>query len=161
MKRLVWVALAAAALFAAPAYAGERAQVGKPAPQFVVTTVDGKKVLLRQFAGRPIFMNFFATWCPPCKLELPNIVKHYAEYKKDVVFLGFDQEETPDLVKPFLKQYGIRYTVGIDQGQVAASYGVAALPQSVFIDKNGIVRAIWRGYLPPATFLKDMQLIDR
>jgi len=161
MKRIVCAALAAAALFSGPALADERAQVGKPAPAFVVTTVDGKKVLLRQFAGRPIFMNFFATWCPPCKLELPNIVKHYPEYKKNVVFLGFDQEETPDLVKPFLKQFGISYTVGIDQGQVAASYGVAALPQSVFIDKNGIVRAIWRGYLPPATFLKDMQLIAR
>jgi cytochrome c biogenesis protein CcmG, thiol:disulfide interchange protein DsbE len=161
MKRIVCAALATAALICGPALADERAQIGKPAPAFVATTVDGNKVLLRQFAGRPIFMNFFATWCPPCKLELPNIVKHYPEYKKNVVFLGFDQEESPDLVKPFLKQFGISYTVGIDQGQVAASYGVAALPQSVFIDKNGIVRAIWRGYLPPATFLKDMQLIDR
>lgn len=161
MRRIVCAALAAVALFSGPALADERAQIGKPAPAFAATTVDGNKVLSRQFAGRPVFMNFFATWCPPCKLELPNIVKHYPEYKKNVVFLGFDQEESPDLVKPFLKQFGISYTVGIDQGQVSASYGVAALPQSVFIDKNGIVRAIWRGYLPPATFLKDMQLIDR
>lgn len=115
--------------------------------------------MLRQFAGHPIFMNFFATWCPPCKLELPEIVKRYPQYKDRVIFLGLDQEESPDLVRPFLKQYAIPYEIGIDQGQVAAVYGVQAIPQSVFIDKHGVVRAIWRGYLTPTKFAENMHLI--
>lgn len=146
---------------AGPAGAMQIAEVGKPAPQFSVTGLDGKKLYLRHFAGRPIFVNFFATWCPPCKLELPNIVKHYPSYKAQVVFLGLDQQETPDLIKPFLKQYAIAYQVGIDEGEVGAAYGVAAIPQSVFIDRHGIIRAIWRGYLPPKLFDQDIALILR
>ena len=146
---------------AVPAGAGQIAEVGKPVPLFSFTGLDGNKVSLQRFAGHPIFINFFATWCPPCKLELPNIVKNYPAYKTKVVFIGLDQEESPDLVKPFLKQYSIQYLVGIDEGQVGASFGLAAIPQSVFIDKRGIVRAIWRGYMPPNVFAKDMALITR
>ena len=153
------LALLAVLLLQIPAIAGPMASVGKPAPAFAVTDVNGKKVLLRQFAGHPVFLNFFATWCPPCKLELPEIVKRYPQYKDRVIFLGLDQEETPDLVKPFLTQFSIPYQIGIDQGQVAAVYGVQALPASVFIDKSGIVRAMWRGYLSPQKFVEDMKLI--
>lgn len=162
MKCIVYAVAAAVAISAAiPAQAMQLAQVGKPAPQFTVTGVDGSKLNLKQFTGRPVFMNFFATWCPPCKLELPNIVKQYPTYKSRVVFFGLDQEETPDLIKPFVKQYSIAYLVGIDQGEVAAAYGVAAIPESVFIDRHGIVRAIWRGFMPPKIFAQDMALISR
>jgi cytochrome c biogenesis protein CcmG/thiol:disulfide interchange protein DsbE len=162
MKVLVATAACAALLAVAfPASAEQIAAVGKPAPQFSFTGLDGNKLSLQKFAGHPVFVNFFATWCPPCKLELPNIVKNYSAYKGRVVFLGLDQEESPDLVKPFLKQYSIAYQVGIDEGQVGIDYGVAALPQSVFIDRHGVVRAIWRGYMPPDIFTKDMALITR
>lgn len=157
---LMACAITVVALAGQAAAGDPMAAVGKPAPAFAVTELDGKKVLLRQFAGRPIFMNFFATWCPPCKLELPEIVRRYPHYKDRVVFLGLDQEESADLLKPFLRQFAIPYTIGVDQGQVAAVYGVQAIPQSVFIDKNGIVRAIWRGYLAPQRFEADMQLIS-
>ncbi|MDQ6825313.1 MAG: redoxin domain-containing protein, partial [Candidatus Eremiobacteraeota bacterium] len=80
--------LLAVLLLQTPALAGPMASVGKTAPAFAVTDVNGKKVLLRQFAGHPVFLNFFATWCPPCKLELPEIVKRYPQYKDRVIFLG-------------------------------------------------------------------------
>ena len=146
---------------ALPVHAEQIAAVGKPVPPFSFTGLDGNKVSVQRFAGHPIFVNFFATWCPPCKLELPNIVKNYPAYKTRVVFVGLDQEESPDLVKPFLKQYSVQYLVGIDEGQVGEVFGVAAIPQSVFIDKHGIVRAIWRGYMPPKIFAQDMALITR
>jgi cytochrome c biogenesis protein CcmG, thiol:disulfide interchange protein DsbE len=154
---LVYAAILAAAV---PVCAMQVAEVGKAAPAFSVTGVDGNKVTLQQFNGHPVYVNFFATWCPPCKLELPNIVKSYPAYKAHVVFVGLDQEESLDLLKPFIKQYGIQYPVGIDQGQVGAAYGVAALPQSIFIDKHGVIRAIWRGYMPPNVFARDMALIS-
>jgi cytochrome c biogenesis protein CcmG, thiol:disulfide interchange protein DsbE len=150
------IATASAAL---PLGATQIAQVGKPAPRFAFTSLDGNRLSSKQFDGHPVFVNFFATWCPPCKLELPNIVKSYPAYKAHVVYVGVDQQETPDLVKPFLKHYAIDYLVGIDEGSVADAFGVAALPQSVFIDRNGIVRAIWRGYMPPNIFASDMALI--
>jgi peroxiredoxin len=158
---LTALVIVAAVALGQPARAMQIAEVGKPAPQFAVTGLDGKKLYLQRFAGHPVFVNFFATWCPPCKLELPNIVKHYPAYKTQVVFLGLDQEETPDLIKPFLKRYSISYLVGIDQGEVAAAYGVAAIPQSIFIDRRGIVRAIWRGYMPPKILAQNLALISR
>lgn len=142
-----------------PLSAAQIAQVGKAAPSFAFTSLDGNRLTSKQFTGHPVFLNFFATWCPPCKLELPNIVKSYPTYKARVTYVGVDQEESPDLVKPFLKQYAIQYLVGIDEGSVAGAFGVAALPQSVFIDRAGIVRAIWRGYMPPNIFASDMALI--
>jgi peroxiredoxin len=134
--------------------------VGKPAPAFAVTDVNGNKILSRQFAGHPIFMNFFASWCPPCKLELPEIVKRYPQFKDRVVFLGLDQEESLELIQPFIKQFAIKYQVGVDQGQVAAAYSVQVLPQSVFIDRHGIVRAVRRGYLPPHELLVNLERIS-
>ncbi|MDQ6767327.1 MAG: TlpA family protein disulfide reductase [Candidatus Eremiobacteraeota bacterium] len=162
MKRpLAVLSFAALLATALPAAGAQIASVGKPAPQFSFTSLDGNRLTLQKFAGQPIFINFFATWCPPCKLELPNIVKSYPAYKGRVVFLGLDQQESPDLVKPFLKQYSIRYLVGVDEGQVGADFGIGAIPESVFIDRHGIVRAIWRGYMPPSVFTKNMALIDR
>ncbi len=162
MRRALAAAACVLALaMALPAKAAQIAAVGKAAPQFAFTALDGARLTSSTFTGRPLFVNFFATWCPPCKQELPNIVKSYPSYKGRVIFLGLDQEESPDLIKPFLKQYSIQYLVGIDEGQVGADFGVAAIPQSVFIDKHGVVRAIWRGYMPPDVFARDMALISR
>ncbi len=162
MRFAIGVAVfAAVTLWSAPSRAAQIAQIGKPAPAFSFITLDGTRQTSAAFRGRPVFMNFFATWCPPCKLELPNIVKNYPEYKGKVVFLGLDQEESPDLVKPFLKQFDINYEVGIDEGQIGMDYGVAAIPQSVFIDRRGVVRAIWRGYMPPNVFSQKMALIAK
>ncbi|MBV8340197.1 MAG: TlpA family protein disulfide reductase [Candidatus Eremiobacteraeota bacterium] len=144
-----------------PSRAAQIAQIGKAAPAFSYTALDGKRQTSAQFRGRPVFVNFFATWCPPCKLELPNIVKDYPAYRGRVIFLGLDQEESPELVRPFLKQYEIQYQIGIDEGQVGADYGVAAIPQSVFIDRHGVVRAIWRGYMPPKILSQNLALITK
>ena len=162
MKPLIVASVAAALVISiAPSQAAQIAQIGKTAPAFSYTALDGKRQTSAQFTGRAVFVNFFATWCPPCKLELPNIVKNYPAYRGKVVFLGLDQEESPDLVRPFLKQYEIQYQVGIDEGQVGSDYGVAAIPQSVFIDRHGVVRAIWRGYMPPKILSQNLALITK
>src|SRR5450631_632990 len=99
------LSLAAAAPIAAAADAP--LAVGKQAPAIDLETLTGKKFSLSQFKGKPVFVNFFASWCQPCKLELPFIVKQYPALKSQVVFLGIDELEAPTQVAPFAKQMGI------------------------------------------------------
>lgn len=133
--------------------------VGKPAPAIELETLAGKKFSLTQFKGKPVFVNFFASWCQPCKLELPFIVKQYPALKAQTVFLGIDELESPTKVAPFAKQMGITYPILIDPGAVGSEYQIDTLPKSVFIGRDGVVKAIWRGFIPPAMFKKNMDLI--
>jgi cytochrome c biogenesis protein CcmG, thiol:disulfide interchange protein DsbE len=129
-------------------------QLDQPAPPFALKDVDGQPVSLSQFHGRPVFINTFATWCPPCKEELPGIVAAYPAYKDKVVFLGVDEQEDVELVKPFLRRFGITYQVVLDPGTVADHYDIASLPESFFIDRSGKVVKMYRGFMTPAV-LKD------
>ncbi|HLJ84066.1 MAG TPA: TlpA disulfide reductase family protein [Candidatus Eremiobacteraceae bacterium] len=133
--------------------------VGKPAPPIALLSVDGKSITLAQFKGRPLYVNFFASWCQPCKLELPFIVKQYPAYKSRVAFLGIDELESPAQVNAFVKQIGLPYLIGLDPGPAGSSYEIQSLPKSIFIDKHGIVRAIWRGYITPTIFRQNMDVI--
>ena len=133
--------------------------VGKAAPPISIQSVDGKSITLAQFKGRPLYVNFFASWCEPCKLELPFIVKQYPDFKSKVSFLGIDELESPARVTSFAKQMGIVYLIGIDPGPAGSSYEIQSLPKSIFIDKDGIVRAIWRGYITPTIFRQNMGII--
>jgi len=153
------LALAVLCGIGAPAAADQHVDVGRAAPAFRIQGLGGQSISLDQFHGRPVFVNFFATWCPPCKLELPFIVQEYPHYKNDVEFLGIDEQEAPDAVKAFVQHAGMSYTIGIDEGNVAAAYLVSAIPVSIFIDKQGIVRAVNRGYLTPQTLRQDLRLI--
>lgn len=133
--------------------------VGQPAPPLTLKDIDGKTVSLEQFRGKPVFINTFATWCPPCKQELPFIVKHYPEYRGKVVFLGIDEQEDAELVIPFLKRFGITYQVALDPGSFADTYEVSSLPASFFIDKDGVVRKIYRGFMTPDAFKENIATI--
>jgi thiol-disulfide isomerase/thioredoxin len=133
--------------------------VGKPAPLIDLETLSGTKISLSSFKGKPVYVNFFASWCQPCKQELPFIVKQYPSLKSRVVFLGVDELEATAQVGPFAKQMGIVYPIVIDPGGVGAAYQIDTLPKSIFIDRQGIVRAIVRGFIPPAVFKTDMDLI--
>lgn len=122
--------------------------VGKPARDAPVTTLDGNPARLASFHGHPVWLNFFATWCPPCKAEMPQIEQRYRRLApKGLGVVGIDQEETPDLIARFVKPMSITFPIVIDEGPAAATYDVFALPTSVFIDAHGIVRAVKTGEL--------------
>lgn len=149
-KRSGWAAatvLAALALspFAAPA--ATIARVNQPAPLFLLDTLDGKTVTHADVAGTPTYINVFATWCPPCQGEIPRLVQA-ARTHPGVRFIFVDEQESPSAVKRFVQRYGIRGTVAIDQGQFAATYGALPIPESIFIDRGGIVRMLYRGPIP-------------
>jgi peroxiredoxin len=128
-----------------------RAHVGSAAPNVDLIALDGKHLSLTKYRGKPVWVNFFATWCPPCKEELPEIERRYeAEHARDLVVLGVDQQEKSTDVKPFIARFGLRYPVVIDaSGQGAIAYDLIALPTSVFIDRAGVVRFIQIGEMTP------------
>ncbi len=160
---IVLTAMAVVSRIASVPRAGAADQIvaiGREAPAFILEDVNGRQIALRKLSGHPLFINVFASWCPPCKREIPNFVRQYPHYRGRVTFLGIDEQESPTAVTAFLRQMHIGYLVGIDPGAVGARYGVSSLPQSIFIDKRGIVRAIWRGFMPPNVFLNNLALIE-
>jgi cytochrome c biogenesis protein CcmG/thiol:disulfide interchange protein DsbE len=144
---------------AVPAGAAGPAVVGHPAPAFRLADLHGTAVTLGRFHGKPLYINVFASWCPPCRTELPQIVTAHGRYRDRVTFLGVDAQETAGTAQRFAGEMKIGFPVVIDRGQMAVSYGAASLPESVFIDRNGIVRALVHGAIAPADLERDLALI--
>lgn len=126
------------------ASAEERPEVGFTAPNFDLAGLDGKKVALANFRGRPVFLNFWATWCPPCRDEMPGMQELFTVYGKDIVFLTVNMtvsERGVDSVQEFLRENGFTMPVVLDKsGDAAAKYLVRAIPTSFFVDRKGIIR---------------------
>lgn len=122
-------------------------QKGNKAPDFKLKTLDNKEVKLSDYKGKKVILNFWATWCPPCKAEIPDLIKFYEDFKdKDVVILGVDltqSEKSQNAVADFLKSYGITYPVALDtDGTASKMYQVTGIPTSYIIDTQGIIRDI-------------------
>ena len=159
--RALLVAWALAA-FASPGVAGGPgvAAVGAPAPKFLLETPAGGDLTLRAFAGKPLVMNVFASWCPPCLAELPLIVASARRHRARIAFLGVDAQESAQIATSFAKRMRLPYPIALDHGQFAASYGVISLPITVFVDARGTVRAIQHGALDAATLERDLATIS-
>ena len=119
-------------------------EVGRRAPDFTLTDLDGKQIRLSDLRGKVVFINFWATWCPPCRAEMPEIEAFHQEYKsKDVVVIGVDILESENVVRKFVEQGGYTWTFVIDTtGEVSSLYKVNAIPASYFIDREGVIRAV-------------------
>ncbi len=114
---------------------------GLRAVDFTLTGLDGQKVSLSNFRGKNVYLNFFATWCPPCKSEMPYMEKLSKEYKdKNLVVIAVDLGEGRDTVEDFISKNQYSFKVLLDSKQtVAEKYAVTSIPASYFIDKNGII----------------------
>lgn len=129
---------------------GEAPKVGSRAPDFELVDLNtGQPVTLSSLKGKPVWINFWATWCPPCKEEMPIMEKLYDEYKdKGLVILGVDVQEKESDVLPYIKEGGYSWTFVIDKtGKITDSYHVNGLPSHYFIDKDGTIQAIVIGGL--------------
>lgn len=129
--------------------ASKTVKMGQPAPDFTLRGPKGETVSLSDFAGHPILINFWATWCPPCRFEMPLLEQTYGKLKdSDLVVLAVDVQEGPELVNPYVEQMGLTFPVALDRaGAVATAYRVTGLPTTVFVDSNGVVTDIHRGAL--------------
>ncbi len=124
--------------------------IGKRAPNFSLTLDDGRSVTLHDLKGRPIMVNFWATWCGPCRIEMPEIVRT-AQTTPDLVVLAVNVQEPLDLVQPFAQDFAMELPVVRDEtGKVQDLYQIRGMPTTYFIDEKGIVRAVWAGILTPA-----------
>lgn len=120
----------------------QRVQGNPELLDFTATTLAGKSVKLSDYKGKVIFLNFWATWCPPCRAEMPTIEKLWKKLKnnKDFVWLAVDAQEKPDVVQAFIQKNGYTFPVLLDTtGQGGAEYGVQAIPTTYVIDKTGHV----------------------
>ncbi len=119
-------------------------KVGEIAPDFTLTDLEGNSIILSEYRGKVVFINFWATWCPPCRAEMPEIEAVYQEYKdKGVVVIGVDILEPEDVVRQFVEQGGYSWTFVLDTtGAVSDDYKIAAIPTSFFIDGEGIIQAV-------------------
>ena len=128
---------------------------GQPAPDFRIVLNDGRYVNLSELQGRPVIINFWATWCPPCRAEMPDLVRAYEAYD-DLVVLAANVEEPIGTVSPFADQFRMSMPIVLDpDGALQNLYQVSAMPTSYFIDRDGNIAAIWRGLMTPDV-LADM-----
>lgn len=135
--------LAACGEAAAPTLVREYApRVGYLAPDFELKDYQGSPVKLSDFKGKPVFINFWATWCPPCRAEMPEIEAAYRKYKSQgLVVLGIDAREDNSTVGKYVADGGYSWTMLMDyNGDTIATYGVAAFPTSFFVDREGFIR---------------------
>jgi peroxiredoxin len=115
---------------------------GVAAPDFSLFTLDGQKVKLSDYRGKAVLLNFWATWCPPCKVEMPWFVDLQKQYGKDgLVILGVAMDDSePATIAKFAQDLGVNYTVLLGTDKVSDDYGdVQYLPTTFFIGRNGAV----------------------
>lgn len=134
---------------------------GHPAPDFAIHLPDGSTARLSDYRGRPVILNFWATWCPPCRLEMPDLVNAYETHKDEgLVVLAIDDAEAHDLVSAFVEEFGMTMPVVVDpQGDVMRAYKTNSLPSSFFIDRDGMVRVRWLGLLTPDVLEQNLRSI--
>jgi peroxiredoxin len=111
------------------------------APEFTLPTPDGKKVSLAQLRGQVVFVNFWATWCPPCRVEMPSMERLHQQFKgRGLAMLAIDIGESPKQVARFMKEFRLSFPALVDaDSTVASRYGVQGSPVTVLIDRNGRV----------------------
>jgi thiol-disulfide isomerase/thioredoxin len=128
---------------------GSEFGVGRPAPGFSLESLAGGKVSLRDYRGHVVLINLWATWCPPCKSEIPVLQSAYQEHKEEgLVILGINIGESSGVVRAFVAQTGVTYPVLLDSESVMlGKLRVLGLPVSVLVDGDGIVRARVSGEL--------------
>jgi peroxiredoxin len=119
------------------------------AKEFVLDAVDGGTVKMSDYKGKVVLLEFMATWCPPCKLAVPDLIDLNNLFKdKDFVLLSISVEESRSRLKSFIDKYEIPYVMLIDDKNVNAQYGVMTLPTTFLIDRQGNIAIKHIGYMP-------------
>lgn len=127
------------------AASGPAPRVGREAPDFQVQGLDGELLQLSDFRGHPVWINFWATWCPPCRAESPDIEAVYEE-KRDqgLVVIALSIGESAGAVRGYAGRTGLTFTIGLDEGTAAAAtYRIVGIPSHYFVDSDGVLRD-WR-----------------
>ncbi len=135
-------------------------KVGNVAPDFTLKTPDGADMSLSSLRGKPVVVNFWATWCEPCKQEMPHFQEAYDQYSKTagLAVLAVNWGESGDKASVFFQDYSLTFPLVLDSDQKVGTgkYGIIGLPTSYFIDAQGIIR-----YVKIGPFLTNVELKTR
>jgi thiol-disulfide isomerase/thioredoxin len=134
--------------------------VGQPVPELGLTLLDGSEMRLADFRGRAVVINYWATWCEPCKAEMPLLQRSYESNEPDLVVLGVNGGEAPADVERFVNELGLSFPIVLDpEYRAEAALGVLAYPTTVFVDSDGIIQARHIGQLDRAFLKTYLELI--
>jgi peroxiredoxin len=125
-------------------------QSGEKAPDFSLTGMDGSSISLEEIKGNVIFINFWATWCPPCRQEIPGFIELYEKYKEDgMVILGVSLDRGgPNVVKEFMQEYSISYPMAMATQEFYEAYQPGQyIPTTFVVDRQGNIRDKHVGYM--------------
>ena len=117
---------------------------------FTLQDLEGKPVSLSDYKGKVVFIDFWATWCPPCRLSIPYVEKLYEQYKdnEDFVVLGINLQESKEDITKFMKKQKMNYTILLSDNKVISSYKIASIPRFFLIDRNGEIYNKYVGFAP-------------
>jgi peroxiredoxin len=150
--------------FAGAHKAPDQAQVGALAPDFELKNLKGETVRLSDYQGKPVLVNFWATWCAPCKLEMPNFQKYYAKYPGQFEILAIEFGEPQDTVSRFVRDMRLTFPILSDpDAKVHALYRFLGYPTSYVIDQKGVLRFQHVGLMDEAAldkYLKEVGAIQ-
>ncbi len=140
--------LAVAALAVGSSGAGAAVTPSAGAPDFTLPSLDGPNLRLQEQRGRVVMINFWATWCGPCRVEMPHLSKLYEKYRgSGFTVLAVNIDEDPHKAASLAKQLGMRFPVLLDtEKKVSRLYDLSTMPSTVLVDRDGRVRFVHRGY---------------
>lgn len=118
------------------------ATAGQPAPDFTLQNLDGESISLSDFKGKPVLLNFWATWCGPCRAEMPFLQEIYEEWsERELMLLAVNIGESSAKVKDFMEKLNLSFPVLLDsRSAIAKMYNITAIPTTYFIDKDGVIQ---------------------
>ncbi|MFD2371818.1 thiol-disulfide oxidoreductase ResA [Brevibacillus sp. GCM10020057] len=136
-------------------------KVGKAAPNFSLQQLNGPALTLGDLKGKGVVLNFWGTWCEPCKKEMPALQQKYNEFKdKGLVVVGVNIGETPVAVEPFVKQFGVTFPILMDsESQITKLYRIGPIPSTFFISPDGKVEEIFLGQMNEAMITEKVRKI--
>ena len=141
---------------------GGRPQQGDPAPDFALELLDGSHISLSDLRSQVVVLNFWASWCGPCRREAPALQQVWETYEaKGVVFLGVSYRDAKGASQDFIDAFGITYRNGFDaRGQISRAYGVTAVPETFVIDRQG--RIVWShiGEIEAETLVQQLEQLE-
>lgn len=134
-------------------------RTGMQAPDFILPTLDGRDLRLSDLRGQAVVLNFWASWCSPCRREMPLLVGAYRQFRdQGLMVVAVNVQEDAESARKFAREFGLPFPVALDRtGDVTNAYRLLGLPTTFFIDRNGVVRSVFRGPFVAPGQGKDVQ----